>query len=400
MTPQKEHSEFGISKFWRAAYIVCIVASLMLHVFNELNITEELKFFHITAALACVIVIVFFPKSTKTQILTYGLGGIAILSSALSPYPGAITRAISMVIVIIGCSGLSYVNANKIIKLANILIPIVLVVLYAHFLSLVAIYRYTGFYNDPNYLCTTLMVFEFLIFEYMLRSTKKVIKFLLIFELGLIFMLAVPTLSRTGIVCLLFLVMAYSWELILKYRKIAIISLGIAIAYLVFSPPAFITNSIESFNSREDEHGNFAQASNLRMEIALKGVNYVTHHPEYWLQGLGLGATGHLEYFHDYRGDTHYLDHNTITSTFSETGVIGFFLMVTLFILTLKKNLKKTNMKSPDRLLRICGCLALFVFCLSINQLTYLPFWWMIYLLNNQNLINENIAYNRLRSCR
>jgi len=393
-----QYNKLHIPKFIQEAYILLISASLILHVFNELEISENLKAFHVPAALACLIVVFFFPKRNNLQLITYGLSAVAVFSSALSPYDGALTRAVSMSIVLIGCSGIVYIQSIRIIKFINWIIPVDIAILYLHLFSSIGFYRYTGFYNDPNYLCTTLLVFVFVILEYFLKTKRLFIRCFLFAEILLILILAAATLSRTGIVCLLLVLIAYSWELITRYKFIAIVLLLTGAIYMTYDTPELVSTAIEGFNNREDEHGNLSRASKLRFIIAMKGINYVATHPWYWLQGLGLGATGHLDCFDGYVGETNLLDHNTITSTFSETGIIGFVLMINLFIITIKQNLKKSNTNSTDRLLRVVGSFSLLIFCLSINQLTYLPFWWMMYLLNNRTFINENTEHYRLRA--
>lgn len=383
-----------IHKFWRILYLLLISISLILHVFNDLNITEELKYFHVFAAGACLIVLVFFPHFTKIQLITYSLCLVSLISASYSPYPGSMTRAISMTIVVIGCSGLRFINGKRVVDLINWFIPIVLVCLYLNLQESLPVWRYTAYYNDPNYLCTTLMVFEFLILEKMLTTRRIIVKILLVCEIVVIYTITIATLSRTGICCMLLLLIAYFWELIVKYKYIAFCILLCCGIYFISNTPQFIIDASEKFETREENAGAISSAADLRLELALKGTKYVFEHPQFLPFGLGLGATGHLNYFEGYVGETDLIDHNTLTSTFSEMGIVGFLLFISLIIFSISKNITSIRQKQRDCYLRLIALISLLIFCLSINQLTYLPFWWLVYLLNNDNITNADNSCN------
>ncbi len=377
-------------------YLWSITFALILHVFNELGV-GELKIFHIPAAVAFIIPIIFAYRINKIQSYSYFLIVVTFLSALFSSYPQSLSKALTFMIVIGSCVAIPKCNYNYIVKLSNILIPIPLAFLVVGLMTNVS-YRYTGMYNDPNYLCTTLLVFLFLILQGFHIFHNKVIKIGFVCEIVIILALTVATLSRTGLACIMFMIVISAWEFIKKYKVMAVALLIAGGIYLYSDTPQAIIEAIDQIESREDNKDNFASASNLRYEISMGGIRYVLSNPENLPIGMGIGAVGHWEYFNSDNHDSH-IDHNTLTASFSEQGIIGFILFLLILITTFKVNwnLPKGNRL---RLLRLSALITIFLFCISINQMTYLPFWWIIFLLNNTTSLNENSSHRRLRSLR
>lgn len=376
-----------------SAYIWLITISIILHVFNTVGV-GELKLFHITCVLALVIQIICRYKISRIQVYAIILIIVTIISAYLSPYPNSIIKAITFGVVIGSCLYLSLGKYFKIIHVTNLLIPIPLFFLLYLSIRNTA-YRFTGFYNDPNYLCTTLLVFLFLILQGIDYFKNKLIKFLLVTEVLILIYIATTTLSRTGLLCISFLTTIALWQFIKRYFWIALLLIVTTSLVFIYNTPTIIENSIEKIESRQNNKDNLNSAANLRYEISLRGVSYTLSQPQYLLFGMGIGSIGHWTYFNKSYSDLH-IDHNTLTSCFSEQGLLGIVLYLSIIIHTIKININiKTSRKF--KIIRIGVLIAVLIFSLSINQMTYLPYWWIIFFLNNKNFSNENNTYCRLR---
>lgn len=382
------------STFIFTLYIWVISMALILHVFNAFEI-GPFKVFQLFAAAGFLISLFYINSTGDIQKLSYFFIFFTILSSLLSPYPDSLSKAIVFSIVLGSCQMLAVVSNSKVLKIANLLIPIPLIFL-LFILSINKSYRFVGFYNDPNYLCTTLVVFLSLILLYYVNCKSTITKFLLIGEIIIIAYITVATLSRTGLACIGFIIVVGLWEYIKKHKYVALLGIIAVSVYFSINTPPLINDTISKIESRsENNHDNFTSATNLRLRISMKGVNYVFSHPQFMFFGLGSGSIGHWEYFEDASNDR-YIDHNTLTSTFSEQGLIGFCLLIAILYQTFKINWNLRE-NSQCKSIRLSVFLALLIFSLSINQNTYLPFWWMIIFLNNKNLDYENHSYSRLR---
>lgn len=377
-------------------YAWVISLALILHVFNEMTL-GELKLFHIPTTLAFLISTAFIYKLCKPQVYAYCLIIFTFISAILSVYPQALYNALIFMVVIGACGSIPKCSYDHIIKLTNYLIPIPMAFL-AIGLAANEKYRYTGMYNDPNYLCTTMLVFLFIICQGFYIFKNRTIKIGLICEILIILAITAATLSRTGLACILLMVIISSWVFIKKYKVIAVALLIGGIGYLCYDTPPVVVEAIDKFESREENKGNFSSASNLRYEISMRGIRYVLSNPIELPFGMGIGAVGHWEYFNSDNTDIH-IDHNTLTASFSEQGIIGLIFFVLILYTTFKTNWDLPP-NSKLRLLRLSAFFSIFIFSLSINQMTYLPFWWLIFLLNNTTSLHEDSSYRRLRSFR
>lgn len=371
-------------------YAWLISLSLILHVFNDLEI-GKLKLFQIPAAFAFIVSPFLGNKTTRIQVYSYLFILFTFISAILSPYPDSLLNALTFTIILGACIAIPKCSFYKLIKITNFLIPIPLFFLLIE-LTKNLNYRYIGFYNDPNYLCTTILVFLFIILADINRTKNIIIKVFYIIEIIGIIIIAIATLSRTGLLCIALLVIINSWGTIKKHKIGAIILLIIAIIYFSNNTPQTVSDIIEQIESRESNPGNFSSASKLRYEISMGGVNYVISHPYRIPFGMGIGAVGHWEFFENYVNDNH-IDHNTLTTCFSGQGLICLILYFLILYTTFKTNRRLPRGKL--KVLRISAFMVIFIFSLSINQMTYLPFWWLIFLLNNTTNDNyENTTYS------
>jgi hypothetical protein len=370
---------------------------LPLHVFN-LGGGEGLKPFHIPAVIACILS--FFVLKKKDKLYRYVIWFLifALISSILSYATSAYSMWINMFIVLTGCLGLAYVDPKPFLMLTAIFIPIDIIVLFYH--SIVEPqYRYQGFYNDPNYLCTTLIVFIFILLLVYTNIQKKLYKAVIIFTLVITYALILMTLSRTGLFGSLLLLLGASTTAIRKHFVKFIVAASICMVALLNYASNFIDNKWEQIYERIYENNdNIENAGSHRWDLSLQNIRFIMDNPQFIPFGLG-GGTTYGKYamqvpgLNKYRKDWH-IDHNTWTSVFSEQGLFCFILFFIIINVTFNRMRKKT--KNAKKYLLYGAFFSIFLFSFSISQKTYLPFWWIMFVLNNiklRTLINDS-RYN------
>ena len=146
---------------WENIYILFISFSLISHIFNNLEVAGGIKLFYIFAGCSIVSVIPLIRRTNviKKYLILYLF--FSIVSCFYATFTGAFERYFSVFTVMLSTFGLSLVDKNKVVFLNLLLSPIALLgLLYAliHYPA----FRFQGFYNDPNYLCTSLLVYTFL----------------------------------------------------------------------------------------------------------------------------------------------------------------------------------------------------------------------------------------------
>lgn len=371
--------------FIEKAYSVCISLALILHVFNNFGFTEELKYFHVPAAAAFVLSFFLPARYDSDRKRLVGFLVWSVLVSLVSMYARSFNAALPFAIVLGACIGVKYVRGNWILHICNALIPIDILYLLAGYFLFAGrtYYRYAGFYNDSNYLCVTLIAMCFLIVTEFQTVKNKIIKLGLLFEIPLIVYLVTTTVSRTGLVCIgiILLMTFYSYFKRFKWRTVLICVVGITALYQWKGTA--IDSTINMYLLREETGDAITASSENRFGISWRGVEYVLTHPAFLIQGLGIGAVNHPEAFPDYYTNERHIDHNTITSIFSEQGLVGFVLYVML-MWGIFKPLWQQKRTMYGRI-RFFSFLALSLFSASINVLKFLPFWFAILYIARQD---------------
>lgn len=374
-------------------YVICMAIALPLHVFN-MGGGDGLKPFHIPAAIACVLSFIFLKKKEKLYKIVIWFLGVALLSSLLSYASSAFSIWLNTFIILTSCVGLAYVESKQVLKYATLLIPIDVVVLYYH--SLVEPqYRYQGFYSDPNYLCTTLIVFIFLLLLVYSNTERIIAKVVIIGTLVLTYALIFLTLSRTGLICSLMVLLLSSIAAVKKHFFKFVIAAMLGVWALQHYATSFLDNQWDLIYERVFEaNDNVEYAGAHRFHLSLQNIMFILDHPQYIPFGLGGGTTvgvnaSEVPGLAQYRKST-IGDHNTWTSTFSEQGLICFILFSFIIFITFNK--VRGNRNGSNRYLLLGVFLSIVLFSFSVSQKTYLPFWWVIFFLNNSSL--SKIEYN------
>ena len=367
-------------------YSLLLALSLSLHVFNMSGL-GEIKLFHITAVLAAFITL-FFARKTKTFLFIVCFTICVGISAVLSSAAGAVKGFLDLLIVVFCCYGVSTVRVNDLLRFLLILIPIDLLSLLFDAFS-TSFYRFQGFYNDPNYLCTTLLVFFYLSIVSFFRIKSILARTVAVINMAIIPILIIMTLSRTGLLCAFIMLFALLFRLIKKhFLKLAIATILVFSVANHFASDFFGAEYSLIYERVFERNDNIENAGRLRSELSIQNLKYIANHPLYLFFGLGPGTTDgvmakEIPGLDKYRV-SHHRDHNTLTSCLSEYGVVALFFFVVIFIRVFKSIRRQRN--RPYYHISIAFYFTLIVFSFSIWQMTYLPFWWGVFLLNNKNL--------------
>ena len=368
-------------------YVLSLALSLTLHIFN-LGGEEGLKPLHIAAVLSCCLSFWMVPVKTYLHFLLLGFLLCVMLSSVFSPVEGALKNGFIIVIVLYSCYGMAYVDLRMLLKFLVVLIPVDAIVLMVYALQNPT-YRYCGFYNDPNYLCTTLTVMLFMSLVAFSYFKSYVFRAVLVATIILLLGIVMMTLSRTGVATCLLLLLCYSvWNMRENMRKTIVIAV-MGLFLLQHFAGEFIEGQWGLLYDRLFTRGdNLESAEGKRQELSLQNLRFIADHPGEVFFGLGPSGTSpnavkQITGMSAYRVDFQ-RDHNTWTACLAEQGLLAFIVMLLLFRLTGLNVFRVEDLRQKYLMIGLMG--SLLIFSLSIWQMNYLPFWWAVFLLNNEQL--------------
>ena len=376
--------------FLNYAYMICMASALCFHVFNTIQISEEIKVFHLFACISMVISLYLGDFKNRIGRFLIAFLSISLLSSFLA-YRPVWSAFCSLSIIWIASYHLRNVNVRIFFRIANIAILISLIGLLIHYFSEL-FYRFQGFYNDPNYLCTTLLLFLYIVSICLLNENGLVFKIVYIIELILIILLVSTTLSRTGIFCcFIILLVGFINEIIHRFKYIIILFLmSIFLLYIsdkIQHIQSFVEQQYEQFYDRVFERNdNLASAGNLRRDLSIQGVDFVLSNPSYLLGGIGIGNTDDSENS-IIPNKLWNRDHNTYTSVFTEQGILAF-----VFFIYMQFLIYRICSKCNDIILRrfkLFAFMSLQLFSFSIWQINYLPWVMMLFTLSNEHYVSN-----------
>lgn len=377
----------------KKCYLALVVLTLLFHVFNNFQITEEIKVFHLFA-ISSIFVGLLIPKKKDNLVLAFAMIIVwALVTSLFTQISASYVNMLKFLIISLSLLFIPFVSFKKLVLFVNCIIPFVLVCLVLDSIKNF-IFRYQGFYEDPNYFCTTLLVFYFYI-QLLWNSTSKTWhKILLLIEILIIAYLIAISISRTGMSCFVLMTIAFWWELFLHNKIKTIVSIIILFFVVYYFYKDVIDVVIEGFNTREaSSNDDFGSASTHRWKISQSGLTFIVNHPLYWLQGIGIGSFRHGYELEGWRSYTNLIDHNTLTCWFTEQGIIGIALLFRFFWLLFRRLKKNKYLKSLKLTIPSITVFVVFIiFSASINQTNYFPFWFLLLTLvslSNEKMINK-----------
>lgn len=383
---------FLINHQFYKLYVLCLAMTLPLHVFN-LGGGDGLKPFHVPALASCLLSFKIIPKRGGLYRVTMLFLFFAFTSAVLSFSSSAFPYWLNTFIIITSCQGLAYVNPWKIMKWLLYVIPFVVLILFLHGISDIS-YRYQGFYSDPNYLCTTLIAFLLALnLEYPQLSDFKW-KWIIVSSLIMIYALIIMTVSRTGMACGVLILLVMSFNAMRKHSLMLIIGVFLGLIALQNYATDFVEQEWKLIYDRVFKASDdMENASDYRLELSMQNIYFIKDNPEYFFFGLGGGTTvgtnaeqvpGLATYRTAPLGD-----HNSWTSTLSEQGLVCVTLFALFMLLTLKNILRVEDRTRKYMMLTIF--VSILIFSFSISQKNYLPFWWILFFLNNRTLRHKSI---------
>lgn len=374
-------------------YIWMISLALCLHVFNTFELFEGFKAFYFPSACAFLISIYKIAKYNRGHLypIVWAFILLTMVSAIVSRYSGAIGSANTMMILIIGAYSLRYVDLKEFLAVNNILILVSLLGLFGGLIygGIYNNFRFSGYYQDPNYFCTTLLLFIYILMVSIYTTDKRILKIVNLVEIMLIILLVGLSVSRTGLVCVGLVMFVGLFTLYKKNKFItvlAVFAVSIAITKIDFSL------IFDLFNQRFIQASDGVQsATALRFSLSKRFISEAFSSIDTGILGLGIGSTIAPHQLGIIDISLHHRDHNTITSCLSEHGILAFMIFCYIH-LRLILNLCTTKWL---RILRLVTYLSVLIFSASIWQMTYLPWWMLIFLISNDGRYYNKCISNK-----
>ncbi len=371
-------------------YSLFISLALFFHVFNTLSF-GTIKIFYIFVFFAFISS--FFVKSYVNQLYHFFIVCLVLFScigASTSPFSdfGGI---ISLIILLVSCRKLPFINLQYIETVSIYLLNIVCILLlfeYGNFHGM----RFHGYYNDPNYMCLTLL--SFIYFNFRALPSRKYLfeNVIILINIFMVALLVLFSQSRTGLFCYgLFIVISMKNYAITFMKNHVLFSIILIVSLFFLLYKVILTQFYDEFDffvsrfdgRRADDLGN---ASDTRLQLSHICISYLIDNPIYIPFGIGVGNTELITHGHR--------DHNTITSCLSEQGLLSLVVYLIYLGIVFIRNYKRNDL---FRHLNLQMEVVFILFSLSIWCMTYLPFWIVLSVLYNQNksINNEYFAYNK-----
>ncbi len=245
-------------------------------------------------------------------------------------------------------------------------------------------YRYGGFQGDPNCFSMAMNILVYSSGYILLHSKHSIKRVIALINIASIAPLVFASASRSGVLCLLFLVGISVYSNIKKHLLGTVLILSLAVvfggSYLgVFGSQ--IENTVSRFFNSSDSD---RQSFDYRFQEFEIAINLLGENPEYLLCGIGFSQSVNAhknfsqQYYHGGRA------HNTYMSVLMEQGIVGFVLFIWFLI---DIGLSIWHCRSlDDGWMRVVLYGALLLFIFTIFSLPFLPFWFALYLAQNFNI--------------
>ncbi|MGE8017830.1 O-antigen ligase family protein [Peribacillus frigoritolerans] len=357
---------------------------IFFYFFNTLQI-YNIKFFYLIIP---PIIVLFFSlrkvtlhRENKLLIVFVGLTSLSLISALMTNNDSLINTSIEnmvvLAIIMLLCWVITHVISIKSLPyLSNISIIGAFIIFFNLFQSL-SVGRYEGFFNDPNYFSSAIILFLFFIvlnLHVKNKSVGKVKKILSIFSIVILNIAVLFTASRSGILSIVLFDLLYFLFLYKKSKsKILLISFTVLVLASFFLVSNNFLNEQLSFvlDRFFAEKGSMDSKSSLmRINEIQTGVNMLSENIISFFIGSGIGSTNSLEYFSQFAVNTNMRTtriHNTFVAVIIEQGVFSFITFM-IMLLTIFRNIY-----------RFAGEYKLIIFGLFFSQLIISTFIWTIY---------------------
>lgn len=378
---------------FRKFYIIAVAFAFSLLFFanevetpdGELISTGLGKLFYIPCAAALVFSLFIKGKADKFDRYIVAFMVMTFLSSFATPpqtgtfFTWSITR---FTLGILCFWRLRDIDFHYFVKVMTWLGPVVIVL---HYILTdpfsYGLYRYSGFYGDPNYLA---LAFNFIIlfcyYGYW-QNEQKIVKIICILTIVGAIPLILVGLSRAGILGLVFVLLAIWFDLFKRNKKLGYVFLVVG---LLFSTPIYVklepavNNAMSRFTNSTDSDRNSAYSRVLEIESV---YNIFSQNP--LLIPLGVGIGNNMAAAEQYKTKG-YVDrfaiHNTFFKVFFEQGLFAAIIFIILFVMVGKMVFRIRNWP-------LIGLyIALFITNVTLGCITFMPFWIIFFLMSNKKL--------------
>ena len=186
---------------------------------------------------------------------------------------------------------------------------------------------------DPNYLSGWFILPVTMASEYIDKKNSLIIKGLLIIEIALSFYFVAQSGSRSGLLCIAFVVLGYTvWMLRLEIKKkplYAVMGIVLFILLVSFAIKMIPANTFYRFTNGSD-----VESLGGRTRIWENLMSVLFSHPLGMIFGMGQGSAPFYSGFDR-------VAHNTFMDILFENGLVGLFFYLYFFFIAMKSALKK-----------------------------------------------------------
>jgi len=240
------------------------------------------------------------------------------------------------------------------------------------------IYRFSGFYGDPNYLAIAFNLIITSCYLYITRYGNPIINCGAIISILGALLLILLGISRGGILATCVNLIYILYDLSLRNKKASILIICLAIASsgslaMLFSEQ--IDNVVSRFSGERDSDVGAAQS---RGHEIISGINILRCHPEMTFFGIGIGNSAKAHTTYRYAG--YYSSvriHNTPISILVEQGILSLLCFISVFLVRIKILLLKKSYASLGLLLGTVIALN------TVATLAFMPFWIILFYIAN-----------------
>ena len=261
-------------------------------------------------------------------------------------------------------------------------------------------YRFSGFFNDPNYFSQTLNLLIFLnVIPFCYRQRLKLNVFYIylgIINAFLLVPLFVFTSSRSGFLAffvLIFCVLLHEYVLLHNnvYRKLKVLLLScfvLAISgYTTFKYfPDQANHILRRFRAESQSDKSSAYRRVREIEV---GLSVFSKSIDTVFFGIGLSSSRNLDWFGDFFFGEDIREnriHNTFLSVLVENGIIGFCLYITII-----SRIFMFLLSQKSEVILLGTFLSQLVSSLFIYNITFMPFWLgLFFVYNFKGYLSEN----------
>jgi hypothetical protein len=375
-------------------YSVFFAAFILLYCFNSVEISGIKLFYFITPLLLLLGVRKLKKKfPNKNVILAFVLiTGIGSLFSIVFEFNTSLIPFFTFLIVLISILPIIFIKNIKWLRQGVVVADLIFLIQSYSLVDYKTIGRFEGFFNDPNYFCIVIIMFQYLLTLFIQNeksNLKKTIYHSLIF---LHLPLIIFTASRSGIGGEFIFLSFYGYtyfnraSYFIKFATIVVLLIGSVKAYSVFSEQ--INYTVERMIGKKTSD---KMSSKSRIFEANAGVEAINTYPIILFVGSGIGSSNNESWFKRYFENPNYYHrlHSTPIALIVEHGGLAL-LIYAIFQLKIFLILWRSKLKIDIGVFLSINFMAIFIWTVS-----FLPYWVVLFFITRRIYHDryQNITY-------